>query len=228
VSGEDVEGLTVTTRKCGSMHGRFVFDTGAPPDDARPLVRWTGDALRDDPGAGRMTTNADWTFAVQGLMGLRVFRLEGPTSQFVGAPGWYLKAVMLNGSDIIDTPLDFSDGREVRDLQAILTRQRTEVSGTAVDGRNVPVDDYFVLLFPEDRNRRTRESRFIAAGRSNPGGRFTITGLPPGNYLAAAVSELEPTEERDPELLERLERAATRVILGEGESKALTLRVVAY
>ena len=49
-----------------------------------------------------------------------------------------------------------------------------------------------------------------------------------GRYLATAVEYLAVGEERDPELLDRLQRSATRATLGEGESKTLSLTLATY
>ena len=61
-------------------------------------------------------------------------------------------------------------------------------------------------------------SQFVVPGATGgpPTRPDTITGLPPGDYFAVAVDDMEPDVLRDPELLDRLSRAATRVSLGEG------------
>ena len=76
--------------------------------------------------------------------------------------------------------------------------------------------DYVAVVFAEERERWRPQSRFIAAGNPNQGGRFTITGSPPGRYLAAAVPFLERGEEQDPDVLARLETSAMSRTLGEG------------
>ena len=53
----------------------------------------------------------------------------------------------------------------------------------------------------------------IGAGRPDQQGRFTIAGLPPGDYLAAAVEYLEAGAERDPDLLAKLLEKATSLTL---------------
>ena len=97
---------------------------------------------------------------------------------------------------------------------------------TMLDARQAPAADYAVVVFPEDRDLWTAYSRHIAAGRADLSGRFKVTGLPPGRYLAAAIDALEVGEERDPQFLRRLaESRAERLTLTEGESKTLHLTV---
>jgi hypothetical protein len=56
-------------------------------------------------------------------------------------------------------------------------------------------------------------------------GRFVLTNLPAGDYLAAAVEYIEPGQHTDPEFIERLALLATSVSVGEGEKKTVTLRL---
>jgi len=60
-----------------------------------------------------------------------------------------------------------------------------------------------------------------------PDGRFTITGLVPGDYYAVAVDSIDPTETGDPEFLDRAASRATRFSLGDGETKVLDLKLSA-
>ncbi|MCC7125545.1 MAG: hypothetical protein IT178_11905 [Acidobacteria bacterium] len=54
---------------------------------------------------------------------------------------------------------------------------------------------------------------------------FTITMLPPGEYLAVAVQGIEDGRTTDPELLESLAARATRVTLKEAEYRAVQLKM---
>jgi hypothetical protein len=47
-----------------------------------------------------------------------------------------------------------------------------------------------------------------------------VQNLPPGDYLVAATTDLEPNEWFDPKVLLSLAAAASRISLGEYEVKA--------
>lgn len=229
VVGEDITGVVVTTTKGGTVSGRLVFDTGQPPRELRPgnIQLTYMNATPEAPfgSNGRSKWNDDWTFETTGLMGARLLRLSNNPNQL---NSWYLKSVTLDGKDFTDTPLDLESQRDVKGVQVELTQKRSEVTGTVIDSRNAPSTEYVAIIFSEDRERWTSQSRFIATGRSDQQGRFKIVGLPPGRYLATAVEYLAVGEERDPELLDRLERGATRAIVGESESKTLSLTLASY
>jgi hypothetical protein len=166
--------------------------------------------------------NADWSFEVTRLAGPYLLRLRQPTN------GWHLKAIVRDGRDLTDTTVEVNGAITTSELQVHVTRGTT-LTGGAFDSRNMPALEYTAVVFPEDRGLWSLpESRFIATGRSDQQGLFRITGLPPGRYLAAAVEYLELTEERDPYVLGRISEEATPLILEEGESKAVALRLSSY
>src|SRR5207247_2329687 len=134
---------------------------------------------------GRITYHDDWTFDINGLMAAAaLFRLRSPTA------GWYIKTVTADGREVTDTPLDFTQGLTVKDLKVVLTQTRSDVSGSVLDTRGAKVLDCTIVVFAEDRAKWTPESRSTAATRPDQNGQFKFSGLPPGQYLAAAVEYL--------------------------------------
>ena len=224
ISGEDVIGLVITTSRGAAIRGRFVFDTNTAPTGVSPgRIQLTAtQSEMTMGGTPRSKWNDDWTFEMTGLTGKRLLRVSESSGP---ATGWFLKAVIVDDKDVTDTALDFDRLAEIKDVQVILTQKRTDLSGAVVDARNAPVSEYVAILFPAEHDQRTFQSRSFGTGRPDQQGRFKITGLPPGQYLATAVEYLAPGDERDPELLERLESAAQRVTLGEGESKTVSLKI---
>jgi hypothetical protein len=225
VGAEDVTGLVVTTARGGTLRGRFVFEDMHPPADIAPgaLYATARDArLTTAADEGDYTSLPDWRFEFAGLLGPTVVRLGTPS------PGWALKRVVHEGRDVTDVPFDFSHGGEAKDVELVLTRVQTEVSGSAVDAENAPTLDYSVVIVPEDPAQWTPQSRFMAAVRPDDKGRFTVTGLPPGRFLVAALDYLGAGEERDVDLLSRIAGSATPVTLEEGKTATVTLRVMPY
>ena len=218
VSGEDLTDLVIMTSRAAVVRGRIVFDTGdsSPglrPDTIQITPEFTGLAV----ARGRVVVRDDWTFRVEGIMGTGVLRVRHSTEK------WFLKAVVFNGQDVTDTPLDFKAQLDGRELEVQLTQKRTEVVGVVVNSRSTPITDYVAVAFAEEPERWTPNSRFVALARPNQSGQFTIVGLPPERYFIAAVEYLERGEERNRDTLERLRPTATRLTLGEGESRHLAL-----
>jgi hypothetical protein len=225
IADRDLMNLAIVTGKGATVRGRFVFDTGTPPADVRPGSIQASVAFPAGAAAtvGPRTSNPDWTFELRGILGP-----GGTISTLPGSPRWYPKAIMVGGRDMSDTPIDFEAGQEFSGVEIVLTQKQAELNGVATDDKATQVMDYVAVIFPENRALWTAHSRFIASDRSDQTGRFQIQGLPAGRYLAAAIDYLEPGEERDPALLNRLFDRAVAVALGEGEVRSLNLRMTTY
>jgi protocatechuate 3,4-dioxygenase beta subunit len=228
VGGEDITGLMMVGTKGATLHGQVLFDvqpaagsvkpssvaiTATPKDPSAPPQRMFGPGMRD-------RVNDDWTFDLRAMTGPVVIRT------FRTPPGYVLKAVLLNGQDVTDTGFAFRPGETVNGLQVVLTTQSGSVTGAVTDDRGQPVSDYAAVIFAEDRAKWGFLSRYVMLARPDQQGAFEAKPLPPGKYLAAAVSYIEDGEQTNPETLERLRSVATPFTLGEGGQQALTLKVV--
>jgi hypothetical protein len=214
----DISDLVIPLTPGGTLAGRFVSDAGSLPSASMSNRSLT---LIPAPGsprisAGVQTTFNEWTFDVSGIVGTYLIR-STPGS------GWVLKSVLLGDADITDTPLAITDGRRVDGVTVVLTQRQTELTGDVTDGQRGRVSDFTVVLFPEDMRYWTPQSRFIGTGRAGQRGDFSVRGLPPGRYLAAAVESLEPGDEFDPKFLARLQKTATRFTLAEAEAKRISV-----
>jgi hypothetical protein len=81
-------------------------------------------------------------------------------------------------------------------------------------------------VFPPDAARWVGSSRFIGTARPDQNGRYRVSALPAGEYLAVALDSLDEGESGDPEFLESLRGAATTLTLGDGEMKSVDLKLV--
>lgn len=215
VSGADVSGVVISMARGATVRGRVVFEPQAPegvrPSAVRPYIT-------PIPSTAPPNTQDDGTFAIEAVFNSAPIRALTPT-------GWYLKSVRLAGQDVTDTPVNIDGGGDLTGFEVVLTNKRAEINGGAVDAKGQPSTDYAVVLFPENRAQWLPSSRFITTARPDQQGRFRLTGLPPGRYLATAVDYIETGSERDPEVLGRLRERATAITLVEGEPQTVTLTV---
>jgi hypothetical protein len=221
VAGTDITGLTIVTSPGATATGRVVFEgTGKPPGSpaATNVVAMATEFGSMMMGGG-VRVRDDWTFEAKGLSERRRFLVPNP------APGWYLKSVTHEGTDITDTGIDFKEGQQVSGIDITLTQRTTEVSGTVQDSRARPITDFVVVAFTPDSAKWGYMSRYVRSVRPNQEGRFSIKGLPPDEYHLVALEYLEQGEEGDPEQLEKWKAGATRARLAEGEPKVLTLKL---
>jgi len=167
---------------------------------------------------GRIGT--DGRFELTNLAGRRMIRVTG-------AQGWFLKSVRVDGRDITDSGIEFKGAEEVTGVEVMMTARMAQISGTVKGPDGKPAKDYAVVVFPEDKDRWTVDSRYFGQARPDQDGRFKVVGLPDETYLVAALDYVDANEWRDPEFLERLRDSATRVAATDGDLKELELRIVA-
>lgn len=223
VTGDDIRGLALVTAPGATVRGQVRFEGAATPPTP-PSGTGIQSFSTDDPtpamfSAASMTP--DWSFELRGLFGRRVLRPSG------FPPGWTLKSITVEGTDITDAGMDFRSGQDVSDVEVVVTRAAAEISGTVQTAKGTGVTDYVVVLFPPESERWGWQSRFVRVGRPDQTGRFVISGLPPSSYLAVALEYLEPGEETNPDFLERLRTLGSSVRLAEGDKKTITLKMSA-
>jgi hypothetical protein len=138
--------------------------------------------------------------------------------------GWMFAGAFAGGRDISSSPVDI-----LSDLDGVVLRftdRWTGLQGTVRDARGMPDASATVLVFPLDPSDwegygpSPRRLRLAAASST---GSYAVDPLPSGDYYAIAVAE-EPTEWRDPSVLETLSRSATRVHVRADGKTTLDLR----
>jgi hypothetical protein len=137
-----------------------------------------------------------------------------------------LKSVVVDGREIIDTPLDLRSGQRVAGVSLVFTDRLTEVKGTVADQQGAPLTEYTVLAFPTDAAFWRPQSRHIMTTRPDQNGAFQIRGLPPGEYFLAAIDPEQQGEWFEPAFLDRQRSGADRFTLVEGDVTTQDVRVI--
>jgi hypothetical protein len=225
VSGADVAGVSIVTGKGATARGQVVFEGGTPPNvrmDSMQIMGLPTDLFTGPILAGGLMGKIrdDGTFELSGQAGPRKFQI-GPRLP----TGWFLKSVVVEGTDVTDSGYDFRGTDDVNGFVVTLTNRTTEFNGTVADAKGNRVTDYTAVLFATDSDKWQPNTRSIRVGRPDQQGTFKVQGLPPGEYYAVAVEYLEQGEEGDPEMLARLARGAQKVQINEGETKSISLKL---
>ena len=220
VGTDDVEGLTLVTAAGAVVTGLVVSDTGEPFDFRAQQLQIASrpgspDAQAMGAGAGMAGARVgdDWSFTLRNITDAVIVRASPPQ-------GWAMKSVFINGQEITDTPTEFPAGQTVSGMQIVLTKKITSLTGQVTDAKGNPVLDATVVVFPGNEKLWTYQSRFIKAARPDQEGKYRVSGLPGAeSYLVVALQGLEDGQAGDPEFLATIKDLATKLQLGEGESK---------
>lgn len=222
VGSEDMTGVALVTSPGATLRGQVKWEGGTAPTGGG----LKGSVIAFDPSetTGAMsagTIKRDGTFEILNVQGTRHLRAGGLPR------GWWVKSISLNGRDISDVAIDIVPGQELTGIEIHATQTAAGISGSVQDIKGAATTDYVVVLFPPEPDRWGWQSRFVRVTRPDQTGRFTVDGLLEGTYFAVALEYMEPGEEANPEFLESLKAAATRITLAEGEKKIVTLQLSA-
>jgi hypothetical protein len=226
LAGTDVDGIVMTLRPGAVIDGRVKIEaragTRAPGLTSlrvrAPLTDGTsfGDALTG-------TVQPDGSFALRGVM-------KGPHQLVVDGlkDPWVIRRVDYRGADVSDREMDVNEREQLHGVTITITDVSNAVSGTVHDARKRPVADAGVLVFPKVPifwTRTNRRMRFTATDRA---GRFTIPGLPAGDYIAVASTWVDESDLGRRDRLRALQEVGVPFTLdGEGTQAQVTLTVAA-
>ena len=162
----DVTDLVLFAGPSVSLEGRVTHDSGGPlPFDPSELRITTEQRTSSTGlhGAGSTRVTTDGTFSMRSGAGLMSVRIVGLP------PGWFMKSVQLNGTDVTDAEFNLAPGGR-QHFDITLTDRVSRLGGTVTDRSARPVSNALVVVFPEDRarwtntalsGRRSRTSRVV-------------------------------------------------------------------
>jgi hypothetical protein len=219
----DIDGVLVTLAPGATISGSVTVQASQSallPD----VTQFRINAPAVDPSEAAPQTQArveqDGSFTIEGVAaGLRWIRAQAPR-------GWSLKSVVVDGRDVIDTPLEVRSAQRLTNVSLVFTDKLAEINGTVADQAGTPMTEYTVLAFPTDGTLWRPAARQIMTTRPDQNGKFQMRGLPPGDYYLAAIDPEVPGEWFEPAFLDQQRRGATRFSLVEGDVKTMDLSVV--
>ena len=142
--------------------------------------------------------------------------------------GWMVESIMANGQDVSDVAVDVGSN-DISDVVIRFTDRVSQLSGMVRSGERQPDASASVIVFPASRTLwtdYTAPSRKLRISRASGIGAFTFASMPPGDYLAAAISDADAGGFPNPKFLEKLAALATRVTIDRGQSKTQDLTTV--
>jgi hypothetical protein len=227
-SGSEVS-VNLTLRRGATISGRVVFDageTGTPPDMGRVRVSLLPPPGQTPPSVSTPTARPDasGSFRIAGVAAGR-YVLAAVVASPSEQSEWAVTAATIGGMDAHERSVDIAADAQFDDVVIRLANRGTELAGTMFDAAGLPAPEYFIVVFPADREFWTVRSARIRQTRPASDGTFSVRLLPPGDYLLAALTEIERGQWFDPEFLAQLETGAIRISLANGQKVVQDIRV---
>ena len=131
---------------------------------------------------------------------------------FIGTSktGWYRTAVRAGTVDVLEDGLHVTPAGDVS-ITLSYASTPSELKGQLQLSSGRPALDYTLLVFSEDRRYWKALSTRVSRVKPSSDGSYSFTNLPAGEYLLAAVTDIDPGEPLDAEMLEQIAPAAVKV-----------------
>ena len=221
VGNTDVDNIAVVINPPVTVSGRVRADSDT-------AVALTGLRLtlrsRDATGpmfssqaAGRV--NEDGSFSIPDV---------GPdlyTVMVSGLPdGFYLKAVVTNGHDVMLAGLDLNRGSP-GPVDVVLSPHAGQATGVVQDDSQQSTAGATVVLVPQEKERKDLP-RYYRTAAADAAGAFAFQGLDPGAYRVYAWQDVESGAWMDPEFLAPFENRGEPLTIREDGREELKVKLV--
>jgi hypothetical protein len=218
----NIDDLVVVTKPGVSITGEIHFADGmpSPPPQGLRVSTMPGEGMTMMGPVPSAEVGSNMQFTLNNAFGPLYVRLSG-------APrGYAMKEVLLGRSDITDTPVEFT-AEHNKQLQIVLTNRVATLEGTVTDDNGAAPTEGIVLVIPEDKKSwRIGSPRMRTVGMPTEG-KYSASGLLPGRYYVIAVGRdrMPGGPDTSPEYFEQLTKEATMVVLNDGETRTVDLRL---
>jgi Carboxypeptidase regulatory-like domain len=220
VAGSDVDGLVIAVGAGVSIRGRLRVDgsTLAAVGNLDRLQVTLRPATTGTPSSTHRPVSTDGVFRLDSVSPGDYVVTVQPLP-----PEYYVKEARLDQVDALEQPLVIA-GPVPGTLDVLLSRASGRIDGTVVDSRGHGVSGVQAVLVPAQR-LRWRFDLFRTAATDSTG-RFSLSGIPPGDYSLFSWEALQAFAYFDEDVLRKSEAAATPVRIAESSTATVQVTMI--
>ncbi|SPF39323.1 hypothetical protein SBA1_270038 [Candidatus Sulfotelmatobacter kueseliae] len=232
VAGNSVEGLRLAPQPGAVVRGRLRLEA-------------KGNVNRFDPSqiflalqSGEPEDDAGVFTLGQGFSNLAQLAPDGsfewkdvpPGNYYVQLAGetganhdWFVKSELVGGRAADEAGFSVNGGAVVLDL--VVSANGAVVEGLATDRKGETIANAVIVAVPEARLRGRLDHYRKAV--SDQSGRFTLHGIPPGDYTLLGWESVDGAPYYDPEFLKSCEGQGSTLHVNEGDRKSVQVQAIA-
>lgn len=217
VGTTEVDGVTIALGSGFEIRGRVRTDPPAPLDFTKLSV-WLRATDNSSVGGAGGDMKPDGTFVLHNVYeGTYRLQVAGFPEEF------YVKSANLGGVDVLETGLGASSSESSTPLDVVLSSGGGRIDGIVLHDQK-PAGEATVIFVP-DAARSNRDELYSMTG-TDPLGRFSLLGLPPGDFTLYAFEKLEDESFKSPDFLEFYADRGVPVHIEEEQQQAVQLELI--
>jgi protocatechuate 3,4-dioxygenase beta subunit len=137
--------------------------------------------------------------------------------------GYFVKSVIFMGHEVSESGIELGLGASQK-VDIVISPNGATLAGSVSDEEGKPSQGATVVLVP-DQGRRQLKSRYYTA-TADQNGRFTASGIYPGEYTVVAWDSAESLDYAAPDALEVADKQGQTLKLEGGGQKAVELKAL--
>ncbi len=231
VTDRDVEDVVIAVQPPADLSGSVkmiaAHQSGANPSPATSNRLQVHLESLDSPGSFDALLESDGTFTIKDVEAGK-YRVE-----VIPLSGGFVKSVIFDGVECIDSGIDLSGGAGDSRLQIVVSMNTGQISGTVTNPDGSAPSRAEVTLVPDGSATALYRWELNLFTWTGTGGQFIVRNVVPGTYRVYAWERLDPVVDgsrsgdpvvfADPGFPRLFDNMGTVVTVGENESKQVSL-----
>jgi protocatechuate 3,4-dioxygenase beta subunit len=217
ISSSDVTGVVVPVAEPITVTGTVKVEGTPTASNTRLTVSLSSvERLPVGSPSGRMTDATNFTLSS-----------VAPDTYYItfgGIPsGTYVKSVRLNNQEVLEKGIDLTNTRTTANLDVLLSPKAATLSGIVTDKDQPLAGSYVVILADPPREAQLYLNKSTTTDQN---GKFSFSGLAPGDYKLYAWEESRQGTTQNPDLAAPFAQKAVKVSLKESGADTVELPVL--
>ncbi|HLJ26193.1 MAG TPA: carboxypeptidase regulatory-like domain-containing protein [Candidatus Angelobacter sp.] len=217
VGTKNIDNIEVTLNRYPDLAGKVTVEGGGKAPSGIRIALQPRQALASI-GYAAALINTEGEFLLTAispdLSDIRVSNLPS---------GYFVKSVIFSGREVSESGVELGLGGSHR-VDIVISLNGATVEGSVSDEDGEPSPGAIVALVPDSGHRQLKSRYYTATADQN--GRFTTSGIHPGEYTAVAWDSAESLDYAAPDALEVADKQGQTLKLEAGGQKAVQLKAL--